>query len=124
VTVSPGTTVSLYANEAGNAWPANLTQQQFTAVVHNSTNQTVTWAVTGGAANGTVDGTGLYTTPAVVPGNPAVTVTATAQADATKSGSGRVSILTPTILGTFPSITVTATEGVVAHSQTVSLTVQ
>ena len=124
VTVSPGTTVSLYANEAGNAWPANLTQQQFTAVVHNSTNQTVTWAVTGEAANGTVDGTGLYTTPAVVPGNPAVTVTATAQADATKSGSGRVSILTPTILGTFPSITVTATEGVVAHSQTVSLTVQ
>jgi hypothetical protein len=32
--------------------------------------------------------------------------------------------LTPTILGTFPSITVTATEGIVSHSQNVSLTVQ
>jgi len=67
VTVSPSTTVNLYANEAGNAWPANLTQQQFTAVVNNSTNQSVTWAVTGGAANGSIDSNGLYTAPALVP---------------------------------------------------------
>ncbi|MFY9559544.1 MAG: hypothetical protein WAQ52_04855, partial [Terriglobales bacterium] len=124
VTVSPSTTVNLYANEAGNAWPVNLTQQQFTAVVNNSTNQTVTWAVTGGAGNGTIDtNTGLYTAPATSPGA-TVTVTATAQADATKSGTGRLSILTPTVLGTFPNISVSATEGEVTHSQTVSLTVQ
>ena len=122
VTVTPGTTVSLYANEAGNAWPANLTQQQFTAVVNNSTNQTVTWAVTGGAANGSVDATGLYSAPTAVPNPANVTVTATAQAGGTP-GTGKVSILTPTVLGTFPSITVTATEGVVSQSQTVSLTV-
>ena len=47
VTVSPSTTVNLYANEAGNAWPVNLTQQPFTAVVNNSSNQSVTWSVTG-----------------------------------------------------------------------------
>jgi hypothetical protein len=124
VTVSPSTTVNLYANEAGNAWPANLTQQQFTAVVNNSTNQSVTWAVTGGAANGSIDANGLYTAPAVVPNPTAVTVMATAAADTSKSGTGKLNILTPTVLGTFPSISVTATEGVVSHSQNVSLTVQ
>ena len=123
VTVSPSTTVNLYAKEAGNVWPANLTQQQFTAVVNNSSNQSVTWAVTGGAGNGTIDANGLYTAPAVVPNPAAVTVTATAAAGGTK-GTGKLSILTPTLLGTFPNITVTATEGVVTHSQIVSLTVQ
>jgi len=123
VTVSPSTTVNLYANEAGNVWPANLTQQQFTAVVNNSTNQSVTWTVTGGAANGSIDANGLYTAPPVVPNPAAVTVKAAAAAAGT-SGTGNITILTPTILGTFPSITVTATEGVVSHSQNVSLTVQ
>jgi len=124
VTVSPSTTVNLYANETGNAWPPNLTQQQFTAVVNNSTNQSVTWAVTGGAANGSIDATsGLYTAPPVVPNPAAVTVKATAAADTSKSGTGKLNILTPTVLGTFPSISVTATEGVVSHSQNVSLTV-
>jgi hypothetical protein len=124
VTVSPSTTVNLYANETGNAWPANLTQQQFTAVVNNSTKQSVTWAVTGGAANGSIDSNGLYTAPAAVPNPAAVTVKATAAADTSKSGTGKLNILTPTVLGTFPSISVTATEGVVSHSQNVSLTVR
>jgi hypothetical protein len=122
VTVSPSTTVNLYADETGNAWPAALTQQQFTAVVNNSTNQSVTWTVTGGAANGSIDPNGLYTAPPVVPNPTAVTIKATAAAGGT-SGTGRLTILTPTVLGTFPSITVTATEGVVSHSQNVSLTV-
>jgi len=124
VTVSPSSAVSLYANEAGNAWPISATQQQFTATVHNSANQNVTWGVAGGAGNGTVDANGTYTAPAVVPNPATVTVTATAQADSTKSGAGRIDILTPTALGTFPNITVSATEGVVTHWQTVSLTVQ
>ncbi len=123
VTVSPGTTIDLYANEAGNAWPANLTQQQFTASVNNSGNQNVTWAVTGGAGNGSIESSGMYTAPSVVPSPAAVTVTATAAAGGT-NGTGRLNILMPTVLGTFPNITVSATEGVVTHSQTVSLTVQ
>ncbi len=124
VTVTPNTTVQLYAIEAGNAWPANLTQQQFSAVVNNSANQTVTWAVTGGSANGSVDATGVYTTPATVPSTATVAVTATAAADATKSGSGTVAIQTPTTLGTFPAVSVTATEGAKSHSDPVTLIVQ
>jgi hypothetical protein len=129
VTVSPEThqkPVDLYANELGNTWPANLTQQQFTAIVKNSTNQSVTWAVTGGAGNGTVQDSGLYTAPAVAPNPATVTVTATAQADPTKSDTGRLNILAPTALGTFP-ITVTVTEATqpqAQHTATFNLTVQ
>lgn len=118
--------VDLYANEPGNSWPVSLTQQQFTAVVHNSTNQSVTWAVTGGAGNGTVDANGLYSAPAVAPNPASVTVTATAQVDATKSGTGRLNILAATALGTFP-ITVTVTEATqpqAQHAATFNLTVQ
>ena len=124
ISVGPSTAVSLYANEAGNAWPASATQQQFTATVQNATNQTVTWAVAGGNANGTIDSSGLYTAAAIVPNPASVAVTATAQADPSKSGTGGISLLTPTILGTFPNITVSATAGVVTHSQTVTLTVK
>ncbi|HEY1270611.1 MAG TPA: hypothetical protein VGF08_01440, partial [Terriglobales bacterium] len=123
VTVSPSSAVSLYANAAGNAWPPSATQQQFTAVVNNSSNQAVAWAVTGGSTNGSIDANGLYTAPATVPASPNVTVTATAQAGGTP-GSGSVTLLTPTTLGTFPSISVSATEGLMSHSQTISLTVQ
>jgi hypothetical protein len=109
VTVTPSTTVQLYANETGNSWPASATQQQFSAVVNNSTNQNVTWSVAA-SADGTVSSTGLYTTPATVPSPATITVTATAAADATKSGTGTVDILTPTAVGTF-NVTVTAVEG-------------
>jgi hypothetical protein len=123
VTVSPGS-ANLFADEAGNSWPAGVTQKQFTATVNNSSNQSVTWAVAGGNANGAVDGTGLYTTPAVVPNPAAVTVMATAAADATKSGSATVNVETPTGLGT-SQITVTATAaGGAAHEDVVTLIVQ
>jgi len=63
----------------------NLTQQ-FTATVSGTSNQAVTWSVSGtsctGAACGTISSTGLYTAPASVPVMPpTVTVTATSQAD-------------------------------------------
>jgi hypothetical protein len=123
VTVSPGS-ANLFADEAGNSWPAGVTRKQFAAIVNNSSNQSVTWAVTGGSANGTVDGTGLYTTPAVVPNPAAATVTATAVADATKSGSAAVNVETPTGLGT-SQITVTATAaGGASHEDVVTLIVQ
>jgi len=122
VTVNPGS-ATLFADEVGNLWLAGVTEKQFTAIVNNSSNQTVTWAVTGGSANGSVDGTGLYTTPAVVPNPAAVTVTATAAADATKSGSATVNVETPTGLGS-SQITVTATAaGGAAHGDMVTLIV-
>jgi hypothetical protein len=93
---------------------------QFTAQVIGATGQTVTWAVTGGSANGMVDATGLYTAPATPPNPPTATITATSSAS---HGQAVVSIQTPTALGTF-NVTVTATEGTIAHSQGVTLTVQ
>jgi hypothetical protein len=120
VTVIP-ISANLFANVAGNAWPASATQMQFAAQVIGATNQTVTWAVTGGSANGMVDATGLYTAPATPP-NPA-TATITATSAAGPHGQAVVNIQTPTALGTF-TVTVTATEGTLKHSQGVTLTVQ
>ena len=115
VTVSPGL-ATLYANEAGNSWPAGVTQQKFTA------NQSVTWAVTGGSANGTIDGNGLYSAPAAVPNPATVTVTATPATGA--AGSAFVTVAAPTAVGT-SQITVTATAvGGAAHADVVTLIVQ
>jgi hypothetical protein len=123
VTMSPGA-ANLFANEAGNSWPASVTQKQFTAAVNNSTNQTVTWSVAPGSANGTVDATGLYTAPAAVPNPATVTVTATAAADSTKSGSAAITVQAPAGLGT-SQITVTATAvGGTGHADVVTLIVQ
>jgi hypothetical protein len=119
VTVSP-TSASLFANEAGNSWPANLTQKQFTASVQNTSNTTVTWSVSSGG--GSIDATsGLYTAPATVPAGP-VTVTATSQADTSKSNSATVNINTPTEVKTF-NVTVTATVSGKNQSKPVTLTV-
>ena len=128
VTVSPSTTVQLYANETGNQWPAGANQEQFSATVNNSTNQNVSWAVTGASTNGTIGSTsGIYVAPATVPSPATVTVTATAAADTTKSGSGTVEILTATGNGSLPAqytVIVTATEGTSSLPQQVTLTVQ
>jgi hypothetical protein len=122
VTVNPPL-ATLFANESGNLWPVSATQQQFTATVNNSTDQTVTWAVTGGSPNGTVDATGLYTAPAVVPNPATATVTATSSA-ATAPGTTFVNVATPTALGA-SQITVTAMAvGGTTHGDVVTLTVQ
>jgi hypothetical protein len=122
VTVSPGS-VNLFANEAGNSWPVSATQQQFTATVSNSTNQSVTWAITGGSADGSIDQTGLYTAPVVAPNPANVTVTATSTA-ATSPGSATVNVQTPTALGTSQiTVTVTAASGA-SHEDVVTLIVQ
>jgi hypothetical protein len=97
----------------------------FTATVHNSTNQSVGWTVAGGASNGTIDSTGLYTAPGVVPAG-AVTITATAEMDSTKSDNATVNIQTPTppFTGAI-SVTVTeATQPQALHATNFNLTVQ
>jgi hypothetical protein len=122
VTVSPGS-ASLFANESGNSWPASVTQQQFTATVNNSTNQSVTWAVTGGAANGAVLATGLYTAPAVVPNPARVTVTATSTL-AASPGASAVTVQTPTAVGTSQITVTAAAAGGASHGEVVTLIVQ
>ena len=64
---------------------------QFTATVSGTTNTALLWqvgGVTGGsAATGTISASGLYTAPAALPTNPAVTVTAVSLASASAMGS-------------------------------------
>jgi hypothetical protein len=119
VSVSPSTVNTLYPSLSG----APAQTQQFTATVSNSSSQAVTWAVTGGSANGTISATGLYTAPATLPSpNSAIVVTATSTATATP-GSATVNLLTPTPAGT-STVTVTVTEGTLpTQTTTFSLTV-
>jgi hypothetical protein len=114
---------SLFGNSAGDLWfadtdnsrirelvpsifvsvtpnPVNVTvstQQQFTATVTGSTNQSVTWLVNGTVGGnstvGTISTTGLFTAPATIPVPPPVTVTAVANADGTSSGSAQATIV-------------------------------
>ena len=66
--------------------------QQFTATVLNTANTAVTWAVAGG---GTISSSGMYTAPAAVTSQAAVTVTATSQADPTKAAAATVTLMPP-----------------------------
>ena len=122
VTVSPSTVSTLYPNLNVNGTQAPEQQQQFSATVSNSTSQTVTWAVTGGSANGTIDQTGLYKAPASLPSPASVTVTATSTA-AASPGSATVNLQTPTPAVSNQTVTVTVTEGSLVHTTTFSLTV-
>ncbi len=119
VTVNPSSVNTLYPNLAG----ASAQTKQFSASVSNSTSQSVTWAVTGGSANGSIDQTGLYTAPAALPNpNSPITITATSAA-ATSPGTATVNLQTPTPAGTYNPITVTVIEGATQHTTKFSLTV-
>jgi len=85
VTVSPGTASVLLG----------LTQQ-FTASVTGTTNTAVAWSVNnvpgGNTTIGTIDSHGLYAAPPGLPSPVTVAVTATSQADTTKSASAQTTI--------------------------------
>src|SRR6202166_1411092 len=97
ITVSP-TTASVITNRT----------QLFSGAVTGSSNTAITWTLacaTGVTANtcGTIDATGLYTAPATIPTvtssgtttiQPAVIITATAQADTTKTATAPLTIVT------------------------------
>lgn len=72
---------------------------QFTARVTGTTRTGVTWLVNGTAGGraqvGTITTTGRYTTPAALPGDNAVTVTATSVEDPSASGSATITLLNP-----------------------------
>ena len=92
---SPPPVVSISVTPPSAIVPASGVQQ-FAATVTGTSNKTATWTVAGagcaGAACGTIDAAGLYTTPATVPSPATVTVTATSQADSKKSNSATVTI--------------------------------
>ena len=85
VTVSPAT-----------ANVQEATTQQFTATVSNGTSTAVNWQVNGvmggNSSVGTIDSTGLYTAPVIVPTPASITVAAVLQMDATVTGNAIVTI--------------------------------
>ena len=99
-------------------------QQQFTATVTGTANTAVSWSVSGAGCAGTgcglVTSSGFYTAPATVPNPPTVAVTATSQADTTKSASATVTILTPVVVTLSPTA-VKVTTGT-THKFTASVT--
>ena len=122
VTVNPGVPASVFPNDAADGWPTQTAQ--FTATVTNTANTAVSWSVTT-ANGGTINANGLYTAPAVASGLPtSVTITATSQADSTKSGSTTETLRPATIPGTYSNIMVTATESITMNSVPVTLVVQ
>ena len=122
VTVTPGSG-NLYEDPPGNTWPDTDTHLQFSATVNNGSSQAVTWAVTGGPANGAIDpNNGLYTAPPAAPNPATVTITATST-QAANPGSATVTIQSATTVGT-SNILVTATAaGGAGHTVVVALTV-
>ncbi len=70
--------------------------QQFTAAVTGSSNLAVTWSVNGtpggDATFGIISATGSYTAPDALPSANAATITATSQADSSKSASAVVTL--------------------------------
>ena len=79
--------ISVTVSPATASVPRNRTLQ-FTAAVQNSSDQRVTWSVSGG---GTISSSGLYTAPATIPSKP-VSVKATSVADPSKFGLASVTI--------------------------------
>ncbi len=95
-------TVTITANIVVTVSPptANVSagdSQQFTATVTGTNNTQVTWSLQGagcsGSSCGTIDQSGLYTAPLIIPSPPVVTVIATSQADPSSYGTATVTIL-------------------------------
>ena len=82
-------------------------QLTLTATVTNSTNTSVNWSVGGVAGGnatlGTIATGGVYTAPGDLPSPASVQVTATSQADPTKSGSATVTITSDIALSLTPN---------------------
>jgi hypothetical protein len=111
IAVSPGTAKITVAN--GPSFVAPLTvlpaisimprrrdlhglqSQRFTARAGYADRVVVNWSINPAGA-GSIDNTGLYTAPASIPSQQAVTVTATSVADSTKSASVNVTLYPPT----------------------------
>ena len=114
VTVVPVVVVTV--SPTGASLPTGMTQQ-FNVSVTGTSNTSVAWNVAGAGCSsvacGTINSSGLYTAPAVVPSPATVTITATSVADPTKSGAVNLTILSSAkagpVLPTLPRATVDIT---------------
>jgi hypothetical protein len=126
--------ISSVTGSSSSIFPQNVgwtnTTATFTAVlVNDSGNKGVTWAVT--TANGgsivSADPThGTYTPPTIAAGLPTnVTITATAVADVSKTGSASIALNPTTVPVNGDAVTVTASEtGATPRMASVALTVK
>ncbi len=100
VTLNPPTTAVTVSVSPTAASLSAAGKQQFTATVLNSANTAVTWTVNGvsggSASTGTISTAGLYSAPASLASAITVSVTATSQADPTKSATAQVTVTPPT----------------------------
>lgn len=110
--VKASATVTLTQAVAVTVSPATATvllgaTQSFSASVTGESNTAVTWSVNGvaggNASLGTVDAQGNFTAPVAVPSPAQETITATSQADTTKSGSAQVTIAAPVSVSVVPA---------------------
>jgi hypothetical protein len=89
-------------------------QLQFVVAVSGTSDSVVIWSATGagcsGVSCGTINSTGLYTAPTVVPSPPAVTVTVTSLADVTATATSTLTIASPSAV----SVTVSPSQVVLA----------
>lgn len=118
------TGVALLSQQSDGTWkPGTL---QLTATVDNSPDQKVTWKINNGgddvvggnATLGTIDSTGLYTAPAVMPDPDTLTITAVPEADPTRPSHIIIQLYTP--LAAVTSVT----PGAVVAGTNASLTVK
>ncbi len=110
VTVGTTSNVSVSISGPGSVQVSTGNSTSFTATVTGSTNQAVTWSVSGqgcsGGACGTITQGGAYTAPSAVPNPATVTVTATSQANTSATAFVTVTITQATQSG---GITVSVT---------------
>lgn len=90
--------------------PSNASVQMgstkaFAATVTGTTNTAVTWSVVGGAANGSVSASGLYTPPASLPASSSILVRATSAANPLTSADAVVTILPPPVIVSVSPVT-------------------
>ena len=105
ITLMPPVSVSV--NPASATLAVNQTQQ-FTAVVNNTGNMAVTWAISPNM--GSISTSGLYTAPTSIASQQSVTAIATSVADSTKSASATITLTVPaTATSTGPPTNLTAT---------------
>jgi subtilase family serine protease len=109
ISVSPAAATVFASGPAGDGWP--LETATFMPTVKNTSNTAVNWSLTPATNGGSITSGGVYTAPTAAAGLPgSVTVTATSQADTTKTAMATVTITPTTVPGSY-SLTVTATEG-------------
>lgn len=96
--ISPGPAVSITLGSSPSHLGASETYQ-FTAVVSNASDKTVRWSLSGCAtACGTINNAGLYTAPSFIADTTTTTITATPQADSTKSASVKIPLMPISVL--------------------------